>query len=146
MRTAKVALVENLIAPRGVQIQFDKDERTLSTFKRKQFDGPIPSQHSCSNIQGLEVEIIEVAEPSIVDREKWKASFWDASFNMSTHNKTQYLLEEDVSRLKNSKVSFLCKDAKCLLGRVTALVCLANVKATEDTLEEEKKLRQVIDL
>jgi len=48
--------------------------------------------------------------------------------------------------LKSSKANFLCKDAKNLLGQVTALVSMASIKTAEDALEAEKRLCEVADL
>jgi len=62
------------------------------------------------------VEIIEVSQSSTTDCVKGKTSFWDVGFDMSNHNKAWYLLEEDTSRLKGSRLSLVCKDVESLLG------------------------------
>ncbi|ESW32997.1 hypothetical protein PHAVU_001G035000 [Phaseolus vulgaris] len=148
MRASKAVLVANPAAPGGVQVQSDQDERTVSagSFKWKRFEGPIPAQHSTSDVQAPDVVIIEAGQPSTADCVKGKASFWDADFNMSRHNLSQYLLEEDISRLKGLSVSLLYNTAESLLGEVTALVCMANVRAKEEAVVEEKKTRQLADL
>ncbi|KAL9323915.1 hypothetical protein ACSQ67_008772 [Phaseolus vulgaris] len=44
-------------------------------------------------------------------------------------------------QLKGSMVGLLRRNAENLLGQATALVCMANVKAKEDVVAEEKKTR-----
>ncbi|KAL9318122.1 hypothetical protein ACSQ67_014639 [Phaseolus vulgaris] len=118
------------------------DRMKCSRASKETIEGPISSQHSCSS-SGPEVEIIGVVGPSVGNREKEKPSF---GMQILTCQPTPHLLEEDISMLKSSKANFLCKDAKNLLGQVTALVSMASIKTAEDALEAEKRLCEVADL
>ncbi|KAL9325706.1 hypothetical protein ACSQ67_006351 [Phaseolus vulgaris] len=55
-------------------------------------------------------------------------------------------MKDDVIRMKEFDDDCLCSDAKSLLGKVTTLVCLANVNAKERKKAKDKKAHQSVDL
>lgn len=65
--------------------------------------------------------------------------------DISSYNRTYYILENDITRLKDSNISILCGNAENLLSQVTNLVSFANMKAKEDSKLEDKKLQEKTD-
>jgi len=141
---AKETLVARNVAPGGVHVESEHDEKMTSDLipKRKRLDIPTPLGQSHLDGRGPEVEILSIQE-DIAGNSKEKTSLWDSSFDISAHNKACYLMEDNVALLNLLDARRICGDAEGLLSQVTTLVCLANAKLKEGEKVEKKRIEQV---
>lgn len=70
----------------------------------------------------------------------------DPNFDISTHNRSRFLLEDDIPRLNICHEDQLCYDAELLLGQATTLVCFANIRTKDRKRIEGKKTQQIAEL
>ncbi|KAL9318080.1 hypothetical protein ACSQ67_014597 [Phaseolus vulgaris] len=101
---------------------------------------------SNSNGRIPDMEVLTIRDCYVVGSSKRKASLWDPNFDISSHNKSCYLFEDDVTRLKDHNKDRLRSKVESLLGQVTILVCLANEKAKERKRAEDKKAHRITNL
>ena len=71
---------------------------------------------------------------------------WGPSFDISTHNRSCFLLEDDIARLNIYDIDQIRREAKSLLSQATALVCLANVRVEKQKKNEGKETQQIAEL
>jgi len=100
MMAAKESVVESKGELGGLQIESEHDEETTSGLIRKNrgLEVPVPSGQSHSDGRGLEIQPLPIQD-HIWCSSKVKASLWDPDFDILTHNKSVYLMEDDIGRV-----------------------------------------------
>jgi len=67
---------------------------------------------------------------------------WDPNFDISKHGESDFLLDEDRTRLMAHDENLLLLDSKKLIGEAVALACVTGVKARDWKNDEVKRVQQ----